>query len=105
MNLLQKFLLPYFGNRCCLVFPNLPNHVVCIGGKLVEQNPSFQLIIINYRDTGIIESDIFYKEAGERGNIMMVNETFKEFVDAYPNIKIYDQSDEYRLVKIVNEGN
>ena len=32
-------------------------------------------------------------------------ETFKEFVDAYPNIKIYDQSDEYRLVKIVNEGN
>ena len=45
------------------------------------------------------------EEAGERGNIMMVNETFKEFVDAYPNIKIYDQSDEYRLVKIVNEGN
>ena len=47
----------------------------------------------------------YYKETGERGNMMMVNETFTEFVDAYPNIKIYDQSDEYRLVKIVNEGN
>ena len=80
-------------------------HILSMINEALEQNPSFQLIIINYRDTGIIESDIFYKEAGERGNIMMVNETFKEFVDAYPNIKIYDQSDEYRLVKIVNEGN
>lgn len=80
-------------------------HILSMINEALEQNPSFQLIIVNYRNTGIIESDMFYKEAGERGNIMMVNETFTEFVDAYPNIKIYDQSDEYRLVKIVNEGN
>lgn len=80
-------------------------HILSMINEALEQNPSFQLIIVNYRDTGIMESDMFYKETGERGNMMMVNETFTEFVDAYPNIKIYDQSDEYRLVKIVNEGN
>ena len=81
---------------------------VRFGGEYWEtyhRNMTRRRVLSLHRDTGIIESDIFYKEAGERGNIMMVNETFKEFVDAYPNIKIYDQSDEYRLVKIVNEGN
>lgn len=80
-------------------------HILSMINEALEQNPSFQLIIVNYRDTGIIESDMFYKEAKERGNIIMVNETFTDFVDAYPNIKIYDQSDEYRLIKIINDGN
>lgn len=80
-------------------------HILSMINEALEQNPSFQLIIVNYRDAGIYENDTFYKEAKERGNIIMVNETFTDFVDAYPNIKIYDQSDEYRLVKITNDGN
>lgn len=80
-------------------------HILSMINEALEQNPSFQLIIINYRNAGIYENDTFYKEAEKRGNIIIVNETFADFVDAYPDIKIYDQSDEYRLVKIVNDGN
>lgn len=80
-------------------------HILSMINEALEQNPSFQLIIINYRNSGIYENDTFYKEAEKRGNIIIVNETFADFVDAYPDIKIYDQSDEYRLVKIVNDGN
>lgn len=80
-------------------------HILSMINEALEQNPSFQLIIINYRETGISENDTFFKEAGERSNIIMINETFADFVDVYPNIKIYDQTDEYRLVKIGKDGN
>ena len=34
-------------------------HILSMINEALEQNPSFQLIIVNYRDTGIMESDMF----------------------------------------------
>lgn len=38
-------------------------HILSMINEALEQNPSFQLIIINYRNAGIYENDTFYKEA------------------------------------------
>lgn len=80
-------------------------HILSMIKEALEQNPGFQLVVVNFRENGILEDDMFYKEAGEMGNLMLINETFSDFVSAYPDIKIYDQTDEYRLVKIVKDGN
>lgn len=80
-------------------------HILSMIKEALEQNPGFQLVVVNFRENGILEDDMFYKEAGEMGNLMLINETFSDFVSAYPDIKIYDQTDEYRLVKIAKDGN
>ena len=77
-------------------------HILSMIQEALEQNPSFQLIIINYNKDGITQNDTFFTEAGERGNITIVNEKFQDFVRACPDVKIYDQTDEYRLIKIAN---
>ena len=80
-------------------------HILSMIKEALEQNPGFQLVVVNFREHGILEDDMFCKEAGEMGNLMLINETFSDFVSAYPDIKIYDQTDEYRLVKIAKDGN
>jgi hypothetical protein len=79
-------------------------HILSMIQEALEQNPSFQLIIVNFRTEGILGSDIFYNEAAVRGNLMLVNETFTDFVKAYPDVKVYDQNEEqYRLIKVAKE--
>lgn len=74
-------------------------HIVTAIIEALEQNPSFQLMIIN---RGIDETNENLKpliEAAKKySNISIVAETFEDFAINYPDLKSYNQEDSKQIV-------
>ncbi|MCH5719907.1 SIR2 family protein [Niabella hibiscisoli] len=74
-------------------------HIVTAIIEALEQNPSFQLMIIN---RGIDETNEnlkpFIDAAKKYSNISIVSETFEDFAKSYPDLKSYNQDDTRQIV-------
>lgn len=80
-------------------------HIVTAIIEALEQNPGFQLMIIN---RGIDESNEnlkpFIEASKKYSNISIVSETFEEFAKNYPDLKSYNQDDTRQiLINIPNK--
>lgn len=85
-------------------------HIQNVIMEAVEQNPSFQLVIVNYNKDGSINPSDFekyiYREnidtnthdsktVKPRHNVTILYDTFSGFTDKYPENKTYTYKDEY----------
>lgn len=74
-------------------------HIVTAIVEALEQNPSFQLMIIN---RGIDETNEnlkpFIDAAKKYSNISIVSETFEDFTKNYPDLKSYNQEDTRQIL-------
>lgn len=70
-------------------------HIQNVIIEAVEQNPSFQLLIVNYNGTGGIETrylESFFRDASKmevKRNVNIVFDTFGGFTKSYPENKTY----------------
>lgn len=76
----------------CIGFSFNDKHIVTAIAEALEQNPSFQLMVVN---KGIDDSSLNFKpffEASKRyDNIVLIDEEFKDFVEFFPDLKSYSQ--------------
>lgn len=83
----------------CIGFSFNDKHIVTVIQEALEQNPSFQILLVNknIRDDGSLKW--LYELSFKHSNICLVSEEFKDFSINYPDLKTYNQ-DEYRAIKI-----
>ncbi len=73
-------------------------HIQNVIIEAVEQNPSFQLLIVNYNGNGGIETkylESFFRDAGKmevKRNVNIVFDTFSGFAKNYPENKTYSNT-------------
>lgn len=74
-------------------------HIVTAIIEALEQNPSFQLMIIN-RSIDETNENLkpFIEAAKKYSNISIVSETFEDFARNYPDLKSYNQGDARQLI-------
>lgn len=74
-------------------------HIVTAIIEALEQNPSFQLMIVN-RNIDETNENLkpFIEAAGKYSNISIVSEKFEDFAKNYPDLKSYDQDDSRQIV-------
>lgn len=83
----------------CIGFSFNDKHMVTAIQEALEQNPSFQLMVVN---KGIDTSENFkwlFELAKHHTNIVLVDELFSDFAKNYPMLKSYNQ-DEYKKITI-----
>lgn len=70
-------------------------HIQNVIHEAVEQNPSFQLVVVNYNGNENIDrhslKDLFIDDKQEiiKRNVTIFFDTFKSFTDNYPENKTY----------------
>ena len=81
-------------------------HIQNVIIEAVEQNPSFQLVIVNYNNTGTIDMQLlapFFDENESKEifsktikqNVTILFDTFGQFTDNYPDNQTYSENREY----------
>lgn len=74
-------------------------HIQNVIVEAVEQNPSFQLLVVNYNEIGGISTenlDSFFTDKENmkvKRNVNIVFDTFKSFTDNYPENQTYYSKD------------
>jgi NAD-dependent SIR2 family protein deacetylase len=88
----------------CIGFSFNDKHIVTAVKEALEQNPSFQLMVIN---KGIDTSDNFkwlYDLSQNHSNIVLVDELFSDFSKYYPDLKSYNQYEQNKIIISSSEG-
>ncbi|MFA6128823.1 MAG: SIR2 family protein [Bacteroidales bacterium] len=83
----------------CIGFSFNDKHIVTAIQEALEQNPGFQLMVVN---KGIDLSEGYkwlYRLANQHSNIVLIDELFSDFASNYPMLKAYNQ-DEYKKLII-----
>lgn len=84
----------------CIGFSMNDKHIVTVIKEALEQNPSFQLILVNRSIRTEGELKWLFELAKEKTNIALVSELFTDFVNHYPYLKSYtDANDQLLNVK------
>ena len=74
-------------------------HIVTAIVEALEQNPSFQLMIVNRSiDEANENLKPFIDAAKKYSNISIVSETFEDFAKNYPDLKSYNQENTKQIV-------
>ena len=83
----------------CIGFSFNDKHIVTVIQEALEQNPSFQIMLVNknIRKDGSLKW--LYELSSNHSNICLISEEFKDFSINYPDLKAYNQ-DEFRAIKI-----
>lgn len=90
----------------CIGFSFGDKHIVTAIKEALEQNPSFQLMVINKGiDTENENLKPFIEAAKEHSNIIFVSETFEDFAKNYPDLKSYSQEDSNKIIINLNNSN
>ena len=72
-------------------------HIQSVILEAVNQNPSFQLVIVNYNGNGTInrkELEEYFDGNEVKRNVSIVFDTFKNFTERFPENKTYSSNDE-----------
>jgi hypothetical protein len=90
----------------CIGFSFGDKHIVTAIKEALEQNPSFQLIVINKGiDTENENLKPFIEVAKKHNNIIFIDETFEDFAKNYPDLKSYNQEDSNKIIINLNNNN
>ena len=89
----------------CIGFSFGDKHIVTAIKEALEQNPSFQLIVVN-KSIDIENENLkpFIDVAKEHSNVTFIAETFEEFAKNYPDLKSYSQEDSNKIIINLNNG-
>ncbi|WP_027066803.1 SIR2 family protein [Maribacter sp. Hel_I_7] len=89
----------------CIGFSFNDKHIVTAIQEALEQNPSFQLMVVN---KGISQAGNFNKElyriAQENSSIVLIDELFSNFSNYYPDLKTYNQDNNDKIVVNLNNS-
>ncbi|OJV67797.1 MULTISPECIES: SIR2 family protein [unclassified Flavobacterium] len=87
----------------CIGFSFNDKHIVTAIIEALEQNPGFQLMVVN---KGIDNWSKSFKPIFEaskvHNNIVLIDEVFDEFAKYYPDLKSYNQEDIKKIILNVN---
>ena len=83
----------------CIGFSFNDKHIVSAIIEALEQNPSFQLMVVN---KGIDDKSKsfkpFFEAAKKYNNIALVDEEFADFAEHYPDLKSYNHEDSKKII-------
>jgi NAD-dependent SIR2 family protein deacetylase len=87
----------------CIGFSFNDKHIVTAIQEALEQNPGFQLMVVN---KGISQSGNFNKElhriALENSSVVLIDELFSDFANCYPDLRSYNQDEHKKIVINLN---
>ncbi|WP_159020419.1 SIR2 family protein [Algibacter sp. L3A6] len=83
----------------CIGFSFNDKHIVSAIIEALEQNPSFQLMVVNKGIDDWSDSfNPFFEAAKKYNNIALVDETFVDFAEHYPDLKSYNHEDSKKII-------
>ena len=83
----------------CIGFSFNDKHIVSAIIEALEQNPSFQLMVVNKGIDDWSESfKPFFEAAKNYNNIALVDEKFADFAEHYPDLKSYNHEDTKKII-------
>lgn len=89
----------------CIGFSFNDKHIVTAIIEALEQNPSFQLMVVNRSIDETSETfKPFFEASKKHSNIALVSELFKDFADNYPDLKSYNQEDVKKIILNLNSN-
>lgn len=90
----------------CIGFSFGDKHIVTAIKEALEQNPSFQLLVVN-KGIDVENENLkpFIDVAKEHNNIAFIAEKFEDFAKNYPDLKSYTQDDSNKIIINLNNGN
>ncbi|MDE5432703.1 SIR2 family protein [Elizabethkingia meningoseptica] len=89
----------------CIGFSFGDKHVVTAIKEALEQNSSFQLMVVNKSiDEANENIKPIIEAAKKHNNIVFVAETFDDFVTNYPDLKSYNQDEQYKVFINLNNN-
>jgi hypothetical protein len=87
----------------CIGFSFNDKHLVTAIIEALEQNPSFQLVVVNKDiDNSSEVFKPFFNASKKHNNIVLVSELFSDFADYYPDLKSYNQEDAKKIILNLN---
>lgn len=87
----------------CIGFSFNDKHLVTAIIEALEQNPSFQLVVVNKDiDNSSEVFKPFFNASKKHNNIVLVSELFSDFADNYPDLKSYNQEDAKKIILNLN---
>ena len=83
----------------CIGFSFSDKHIVTAIIEALEQNPSFQLMVVNKGiDKDSVSFKPFFQAAKKYNNIALVDEEFVDFTKFYPDLKSYNHEDSKKII-------
>lgn len=90
----------------CIGFSFNDKHIVTAIIEALEQNPGFQLMVVNKGIDSWSKSFMPIFEAAKRhNNIVLIDEVFEDFANYYPDLKSYSQEDTKKIILNLNSSN
>lgn len=87
----------------CIGFSFNDKHLVTAIIEALEQNPSFQLMVVNRSiDQKSDTFKPFFEASKKHNNIALVSELFSDFANNYPDLKSYNQEDTKKIILNLN---
>lgn len=89
----------------CIGFSFNDKHIVTAIVEALEQNPGFQLMVVNKGiDNWSKSFNPIFEAAKIHNNIVLVDEVFDDFTKYYPDLKSYNQEDAKKIILNLNNS-
>jgi hypothetical protein len=89
----------------CIGFKFNDKHIVTSIVEALEQNPSFQLMVVNRSiDSNSTNFKNIYDASRVHNNIFLISELFEDFANNFPDLKSYNQEDTKRIILNVKDN-
>lgn len=89
----------------CIGFSFNDKHIVTAIVEALEQNPSFQLMVVNRGiDNWSNSFKPIFEAAKIHNNIVLIDEVFEDFAKHYPDLKSYNQEDIKKITINLNNN-
>lgn len=81
-------------------------HIVTAIVEALEQNPGFQLMVVNKDiDTTSETFKPIFEASKKHNNIVLIDELFEDFANNFPDLKSYNQEDAKKIILNLNTPN
>lgn len=89
----------------CIGFSFNDKHIVTAIVEALEQNPGFQLMVVNKGiDSWSRSFKPIFEGAKIHNNIVLIDEFFEDFATYYPDLKSYNQEDAKKIILNINDS-
>jgi len=90
----------------CVGFSFSDKHIVTAIVEALEQNPGFQLMVVNKDiDTTSKTFKPIFEASKKHNNIVLIDELFEDFANNFPDLKSYNQEDAKKIILNLNAPN
>jgi hypothetical protein len=90
----------------CVGFSFSDKHIVTAIVEALEQNPGFQLMVVNKDiDTTSETFKPIFEASKKHNNIVLIDELFEDFANNFPDLKSYNQEDAKKIILNLNAPN